>query len=390
MAKQLDAVQLTRKLLEFNTVNPPGAEEACAQYLGDLLQSAGFRVDYSSFAPSRTSLIARIGAPGGKPPLGFTGHIDTVPLGAAPWKKHAFGASLEGGKLYGRGSSDMKSGIAAFVIAAVGLAEQLKNGPGVTLVITADEETGCQGALHLVQESELLGRVGALLIGEPTANYPLLGHKGALWFDVVTRGVTAHGSMPERGVNAVYGAAEAILKLRDFRFEEPAHPLMGQPTLNVGTVRGGLNINSVPDEATIGVDVRSVPGQDHAALLERIRSLLGDSAEVRPHTDVGAIYSEPAHAWVQHVFDVAAPILGARPEPRAATYFTDGAVLRDVYRDVPMLVLGPGEPHLAHQTDEYCLVDRIEQAVDIYRELIADWQSVTQPETHTERAKTAH
>ena len=374
MATRLDAVQLTRKLLEFDTINPPGAEEAAAHYLGHLLQGAGFRVEYSSFAPSRTSLVARIGVPQNKAPLGFTGHIDTVPLGAAPWKKHAFGASLEGGKLYGRGSSDMKSGVAAFVIAAIRLVEQLKDGPGVTLVITADEETGCRGALHLIREPELLGHVGALLIGEPTANYPLLGHKGALWFDVITRGVTAHGSMPERGVNAVYGAAEAILELRDFQFSEPAHPLMGQPTLNVGTVRGGLNINSVPDEATIGVDVRSIPGQDHSAVLARIRKLLGASAEVRVHTDVGSLYSEPAQDWVQHVFDVAAQGLGARPEPRTATYFTDGAVLRDVYRDVPMVVLGPGEPQLAHQTDEYCLVDRIEQAALVYHELIASWQ----------------
>jgi len=375
MATRLDAVQLTQKLLEFDTVNPPGAEEACARYLGDLLQSAGFRVEYSTFAPSRTSLIARIGVPQSKPPLGFTGHLDTVPLGAAPWKKHAFGASLEAGKLYGRGSSDMKSGLSAFVIAAIRLAEQLKSGPGVTMILTADEETGCQGSLRLIQEPELMGRVGALLIGEPTANYPLLGHKGALWFDVITRGVTAHGSMPERGVNAVYGAAEAILKLRDFRFSEPAHPLMGRPTLNVGTVRGGLNINSVPDEAIVGVDVRSVPGQDHSAVLESIRNLLGASAEVRAHTDVGALYTEPAQDWVQHVFDVAAPVLDARPEPRAASYFTDGAVLRDVYRDVPMVVLGPGEPELAHQTDEYCFVDRIEQAALVYHELIASWQS---------------
>ena len=151
MATRPDAVQLTRKLLEFNTINPPGAEEACARYLGDLLQSAGFHVQYSAFAPSRTSLIARIGRGGGKLPLGFTGHMDTVPLGAAPWRTDALGASLEGSKLYGRGSSDMKSGIAAFVIAALQLVEQLKGGPGVTMVITADEETGCQGALHLIR-----------------------------------------------------------------------------------------------------------------------------------------------------------------------------------------------------------------------------------------------
>ncbi|HYQ46536.1 MAG TPA: M20 family metallopeptidase [Polyangiaceae bacterium] len=376
MAKLPDAVQLTRRLLEFDTINPPGNEEACARYLGDLLQASGFQVDYSTFAASRTSLIARIGqTTSSKAPLGFTGHLDTVPLGAAPWKKHPFGASLEGGKLFGRGSSDMKSGVAAFVVAALSVVEQLRTGPGITLVLTADEETGCRGALHLVREPALLGEVGALLIGEPTANYPLLGHKGALWLEVITRGVTAHGSMPERGVNAVYSAAETVLKLRDFRFDEPEHALMGKPTLNVGTIRGGLNINSVPDEAVIGVDIRSVPGQEHAALIRQFAALLGDSAEIRIHTDVGALYSAPHSDWVQHIFDVTTPVLGARPEPRAATYFTDGAVLRQTYRDVPMVVLGPGEPQLAHQTDEYCFVDNIERAVDIYRELILAWQA---------------
>ena len=99
-----NAVQLTRELLKFNTINPPGAEQACAQYLGELLKGAGFAVDYAEFAPTRTSLVAKIGGAHGKPPLGFTGHIDTVPLGAAAWKADAFGASMEGGKLYGRGS----------------------------------------------------------------------------------------------------------------------------------------------------------------------------------------------------------------------------------------------------------------------------------------------
>jgi succinyl-diaminopimelate desuccinylase len=368
-----DAVQLTRELLKFNTINPPGAEQACAQYLGDLLKRAGFRVDYAEFAPTRTSLVARLGGAKDKPPLGFTGHIDTVPLGAAAWKADAFGASQEGGKLFGRGSSDMKSGVAAFVIAALRMAEQLKNGPGVTLVITADEENGCGGAAHLVKHGKLLGEVGALVIGEPTANYPLIGHKGALWLDVTTRGVTAHGSMPERGDNAIYKAAAAIGKLREFDFGAASHGLMGRPTLNVGTVHGGLNINSVPDQAVIGVDIRTIPGQDHALIRSRIQELLGETVEVTPTIDVGAIYSDPVHPWIQCVFDVTRYTLGARPQPRTATYFTDAAVLKDAYRNVPMVVLGPGEPALAHQTDEYCLLDRIEQSVDIYTDLIKDW-----------------
>ncbi|MCX7138287.1 MAG: M20 family metallopeptidase [Proteobacteria bacterium] len=354
-----DALQLTRELLKFNTINPPGAEQACAQHLGDLLKRAGFTVDYAEFAPTRTSLVAKIGGVKGKRPLGFTGHIDTVPLGSAAWKADAFGASLEGGKLYGRGSSDMKSGVAAFVVAALRMVEQLKNGPGVTLVITADEECGCGGATYMVKQGNLLGEVGALVIGEPTANYPLVGHKGAFW--------------PEQGDNAIYKAAAAITKLRDFDFETPAHALMGAPTLNVGTVHGGLNINSVPDLTVIGVDIRSVPGQNHALLQSRMQRMLGETVEVTATLDVASIYSDPAQPWIQHVFDVTQSRLGARPQAKTATYFTDAAVLKEAYRDIPMVVLGPGEPQLAHQTDEYCLVDRIEESVAIYSELIKDW-----------------
>ena len=373
MTQYPDAVELTRKLLSFNTINPPGAEEACAAYLGTLLEAAGFRVDYAAFAPTRTSLVARTGRDTGKPPLGFTGHIDTVPLGAAAWKQDAFGASLEGGRLYGRGSSDMKSGVAAFVVAALALAERLRDGPGVTLVITADEECGCGGAAFLAKQTSLLGTVGALVVGEPTGNYPLVGHKGALWLEARTTGVTAHGSMPERGDNAIFKAARAVDDLRKFDFGIDPHPLMGRPTLNVGTLHGGLNINSVPDSATIGVDIRTIPGQDHRQLREKLGRALGADVELVPIVDVEAIYSNPDEPWLQHVFAVAERQIGERPAPRTATYFTDAAVLNDVYRDIPICVLGPGEPHLAHQTDEFCLVDRVEQSVAIYTDLMREW-----------------
>jgi succinyl-diaminopimelate desuccinylase len=373
MTQYPDAVALTRKLLSFDTINPPGAEEACAAYVGTLLEAAGFRVDYAAFAPTRTSLVARIGRDTGKPPLGFTGHIDTVPLGAAKWKQDAFGASLEGGRLYGRGASDMKSGVAAFVVAALALAERLREGPGVTLVITADEECGCGGAAFLAKQTSLLGTIGALVVGEPTGNYPLVGHKGALWLEARTTGVTAHGSMPERGDNAIFKSARAVDDLRKFDFGIDPHPLMGRPTLNVGTLHGGLNINSVPDSATIGVDIRTIPGQDHRQLREKLGHALGPDVELVPIVDVEAIYSNPDEPWLQHVFAVAERQLGERPAPRTATYFTDAAVLNDVYRDIPICVLGPGEPHLAHQTDEFCLVDRVEQSVAIYSDLMREW-----------------
>jgi succinyl-diaminopimelate desuccinylase len=318
-------------------------------------------------------VVARIGRAMDKAPLGLTGHLDTVPLGARGWQRDAFGASLEGGKLYGRGASDMKSGVAAIVVAALSLAGRLRDSPGVTLVLTADEECGCGGAAFLAQKTDLLGSVGALVVGEPTANYPLVGHKGALWLEARTSGVTAHGSMPERGDNALYKAADAVGKLRSFDFATPPHPLMGPPTLNVGTLHGGLNINSVPDRATIGIDIRTIPGQAHADVQRRLQRALGESVELAPIVDVEAIYTDPRDPWMQRVFDVVASHTGERPHPRSATYFTDAAVLNAVYRDIPICVLGPGEPQLAHQTDEYCLVDRIEQSVAMYADLIREW-----------------
>ena len=199
-------VELTQELVRFKTVNPPGAERACAERLASLLDGAGFAVDLFPFGDARSQLVARIGGVTEKLPLGFTGHLDTVPLGAQPWSVDPFAAEILQDKLYGRGSSDMKSGVAAFVASSIALADRLAGTAGLVLVITAGEETGCTGAAALSRGEPVLPQVGALVVAEPTGNRLLVGHKGALWFEAVTKGVTAHGSMPEKGINAVYKA----------------------------------------------------------------------------------------------------------------------------------------------------------------------------------------
>ena len=134
--------------------------------------------------------------------------------------------------------------------------------PELVLIITAGEETGCTGAAALIRgEAQCCPQVGALVVAEPTGNQLLVGHKGALWLEAVTTGVTAHGSMPEKGVNAVYKAARAVTALQDFDFNFARHDVLGNPTLNVGAISGGLNINSVPDRAVIGIDIRTIPGR---------------------------------------------------------------------------------------------------------------------------------
>jgi succinyl-diaminopimelate desuccinylase len=369
-----DAVELARELIRFDTINPPGQEKACAEHLGRKLEAAGFRCDYIEMGEGRANLVARIGGAPERSPLAFTGHIDVVPLGARAWSVAPFGGETGDGKVFGRGASDMKSGVAAFVAAAIDIAPRLGTGPGVVLVITAGEETGCEGAFHVARTAHgLLGTAGALVVAEPTSNRPLVGHRGALWLKAATKGVTAHASMPDRGVNAVYKAARAISKLEDFDFNVARHPVLGSPTLNVGWVRGGMNINSVPDLAEVGIDIRTIPAQTHNKVKKQLAAYLGEEVELSALLDVEGVWTEPGHPWMQAVFETVREVTGAAPEVEAAPFFTDASALAPALGGVPTVILGPGPTHMAHQTDEYCEIARIEVAVEINRRLIAGW-----------------
>lgn len=370
------AVELAQALVRIDTINPPGRETACAALLAARLEDAGFAVALRDFADGRRSLVAFRGDPAAGRPLCLTGHLDTVPLGAAPWSVDPFGAEIVGDRLYGRGTSDMKAGVAALVVAAERLAAELGEGPGVVLVLTAGEETGCEGARHLCRSPELLGAAGAIVVAEPTENRPLVGHKGALWLTARATGRTAHGAMPERGVNAVYKAARMATKLEDFGFNHPPHEGLGSPTLNVGSLHGGKNVNSVPDLAELGIDVRSLPGMDHGRIREDLtRYLAPDLESLEVMVDLPAVWTDPADPWVRRVYAAVASRTGAEPRPGGAVFFTDACILQPACAGAPTVILGPGDPALAHQTDESCSVARIGEAVGLYAALIRDWQA---------------
>jgi succinyl-diaminopimelate desuccinylase len=370
----IDPVELSRELIAFNTINPPGNELGCIRYLEKILKAAGLETSLQNFAPDRANLIARAGGAGSRPPLCFTGHVDTVPLGNAAWSVDPFAGEIIDGKMYGRGSTDMKCGVAAFVAAIGNMAGQLEGTCGAVLVITAGEEIGCEGAFQLARAG-ILGPAGAIVVAEPTSNAALVGHKGALWLRLMLKGVTAHGSMPHLGVNAAYKAARVLTALENFQFNVAPHPYLGSPTLNVGTVRAGLNVNSVPDLAEIGIDIRSIPGLDHFRIQEHLKAELGEDISLEPIIDVGAVWTDPSNAWVRDVYGIVRDVTGedAGTEPRTAPYFTDASALTPALGDPPTIILGPGEAAKAHQTDEYCSVQRIRHASDIYARIAAAW-----------------
>jgi succinyl-diaminopimelate desuccinylase len=369
----MDPIDLTRKLLSFNTINPPGNERDCAEYLGRLLEAKGFKVSFYESDEKRTNLIAELDGRGEKAPIIFTGHMDTVPLGEAEWQVDPFGGEIVGDKIFGRGASDMKGGLAAMVAAAMSLADESELNAGMTLVLTADEETGCKGAAYLAGLDKVLDKAGALVVAEPTSNNPFIGHKGALGIQAVATGITAHGSMPEEGVNAIYKVADAVIKLRAYDFDVSSHPYLGSPTLNVGTISGGLNLNSVPDRAVVGIDIRTVPGQDNQKAFEGLQSYLGEDVDLRLLLSAESVTTDPENEWVLDVFNIMEPLLNKRPEPQGATYFTDASALTTAMGNPPTIILGPGEQTMAHKTDEYCYVSKIETATEAYLQIAKKW-----------------
>jgi succinyl-diaminopimelate desuccinylase len=370
----MDPIELTQALVARESMNPGGSETACAQLLGDLLSSNGFSVRYHEFAPGRTSVVAQRGGRPGQAQICFAGHIDTVPLGNAQWSVDPFGGEITAGRLYGRGTTDMKAGVACYVAAALALGAELDDGPGILLIMAAGEETGCEGSRPLGQELAAEFSVGAMVIAEPTYNLPKVGHRGALWLRMNTAGKSAHGSMPEHGVNALYKAARAVSKLEDFDFNIARHPFLGGNSLSVGNLHAGQNVNLVPDFAELEVDIRTIPGVDHADVRAGLLNYLGaDIDTVESFVDLDSVWTDPEHPWMQRVFALTTPFLGQRPQVAALPFFTDAAVLQPAFGGVATVILGPGETHMAHQTDEYCEVAQLPIAVEMYQALIRDW-----------------
>ncbi len=356
---------LTRELVALETINPPGGEAQAAELLGARLQAAGLSVAYYELAPGRPNLVARLEGRGERPALAMTGHLDTVPLGRARWSREPFG-ELDDERLYGRGASDMKGGVAAIVLAAERLAALGPGAGGLEIVLCAGEETGCEGAVALTEAPGALGEAGALLVAEPTGNAPCVAHKGVIWIEATTEGRSAHGSSPQLGVNAIYPLARAVAALDGLELEAEEHALLGRPTLSVGTVSGGVNVNSVPDGAGAEIDVRTVPGLGAQAVLEAIAAAAGHDVSLATRIAFDPVVSDSADPWVRDVHDV----LGASPaEPRGLAYFTDASALTPAYGGVPTVICGPGEAGQAHQTDEWAEVAKLEAALDAYVEI---------------------
>lgn len=367
---QVDVIELTRELISHNTINPPGNEALVAKKLGKLLSKHGFDIVLPEYEMNRLHLVAEKGIDDTTPPLVLSGHLDTVPLGNKAWETDPFSGISRGDTIFGRGSSDMKSGVAAMCVAAIEATSGLSPEGGIRLIFTAGEELGCQGAMQLVKTHKNLGKASAIIVGEPTANIPAIGHKGALYLNAVAKGKTAHSSMPEQGENAIYKAARGISKIAKLGLQAEKDPLLGLPSINVGKMQGGLNINSVPDHAEFTIDIRSTTRLPHQSILHKLTRELGEEIAIETLVDLGPVSTDESDPFVQLAYDICGMDRKSDKWPRSLPYLTDGSVLQPYYGGVPTIILGPGDPEMAHKTDEYCSIENIIQSVSIYKNII--------------------
>ena len=378
-----DGVGLLRELVRVDSRNPslvPGApgEEPIARRLGSILKAWGFDVELLDAAAGRPNVVARVRGSGGGRSLMFNGHLDVV--GVEGMTHAPFDATEMNGRIYGRGASDMKGGVAAMCAAAARAKEggALKGDLVVTGVV--DEEWKSIGTAALLTAGI---RADAAIVTEPTRLAIMPAHKGFAWIEVTVHGRAAHGSRWDLGVDAIRHAGLILAELDRVDAEDlsrPAHPLLGRPSLHAGVIEGGLGLSTYPDQCVVRIERRTIPGETAAhalseveAAIERVRSRRTD---VRANATL--LFSQPPS-------DVAptAPIVSALrealggeglPTPIAGmSAWTDAALLNEA--GIPAICFGPGDMGLAHAAEEYIEANEIERATDVLASLAKSWCS---------------
>jgi len=358
-------VKLLQKLIRTVTTNPPGEEIKLAKWVATFLKKSSLEVELLPFDKRRANVVARIKGSGKKPGLIFSAHFDTVPAGEIPWKFDPFAGVVHENKVYGRGAADMKGGMAAMLKATQLLSEAEVEFKGdLILALTSGETSNCIGAKKLVEGGKI-NDAGAILISEPTGLNVFTAEKGALWIKAKTFGKTAHGSMPQHGENAIVKMAEFLSKLENFKFGIASHPLLGSPTLSVGTIKGGVNINVIPDSCEAELDIRLLPEQDPSDVLAQLKRLSKNEVNFEIIDFKKSVETDTTSPFVDICLKSVADVIGKKPEPMGVSYFTDGAIIANRL-NIPMAIIGPADAEMSHQPNECVEIPKLIDAVKIY------------------------
>ncbi len=383
-----DVIQLTQQLVRIRSVYEPGksSEQAVAEFIVQLLSSKGLKPLIQEVSPGRPNIICDWSGSefdlSQHKTLMFEGHTDVVTEGdASTWTYPPFEAHIVDGKLYGRGSADMKAGVAAAICALDAVRKTAPELAGrIRFGIVCDEEGMMTGIKHFIDQGHAKDIHGAIIC-EPEENEICLFQKGAMRVNVTFTGVMSHGAMPYAGVNPIAALSSFIEQVKTLQASEQqrlgSHEYLGlpwlTPTIIKAPITGEAQLNVMPESAYLALDIRTVPGQDHDKILEQLNGFARvlEQATPRLKIEVDCFESRP---WTQtpqdnplvKAIEAAYPIVfNQQPKYGGVPGATDGTFLH-AWAKVPIVTIGPGLRTIPHQRDEYVGVDELVQSSRLY------------------------
>ena len=368
-----ELVRLTQELVRISSVyrpeQPEGNEEHVARFVADYLERAGFGVKTEEVAPGRPNVwTVWEGTRPGKTLL-FEAHTDVVTEGSAEdWDHPPFDADRDGGRIYGRGACDTKGNLAAAVVAVSAIRSSGVPFPGRLILCHPVDEEGMMTGIKAFIERGYAEGVDAAVVCEPEENQLCVSQKGALRAELTVRGTMAHGAMPESGVNPVTRAARFVVAVEELENEEIERhgqdPFLGYPSLTptilLGPDRGEPQINVIPERAYVALDIRTVPAQSHADLVERLEDILARLAAEDPDFDakLEVIEERPPtetpqeEPLVRAMSKAYTHLTGEEPTYNGVPGATDGTFLH-AWAGIPIVTTGAGDREIPHHADEW-------------------------------------
>lgn len=380
-------LSLLKELIAIPSVNPMGRdvsgpeffETRVTEYLVKHLTDLGVPFEQVEVAAGRCNVLARLDSPGATRTVLLDAHQDTVPVDGmtiAP-----FEPVEKEGRLYGRGSCDVKGGLASMLSAFTRLVRERPTcRSNVVLSLTCDEEATSLGINHLT-DSWVTGRAkyrlcpdrpDVAIVAEPTQLDIVVAHRGATRWKIRATGRACHSSRPNEGINAIYRMARVVRALEDYAEwlpgSRPAHPLCGPATLSVGRIEGGSSVNVVPDLCTIEVDRRVIPGEENLAVIEELSEFLRQRVDFElihesPYCASPALGDENNGGLAAELMSTIQSVVGVKTI-LGVPYGTHAS--RFARAKVPSVVFGPGDIAQAHTKDEWIEVSQLDQAAEVY------------------------
>jgi succinyl-diaminopimelate desuccinylase len=364
--------ELLKKLIQAKST-PDVGEINCANVLADFFLAAGIKPKVDVWDGNRANLTARLESTDQKPALLFVSHLDVVPAEKQGWQFGAFAAAEHDGKIYGRGSCDMKAGMAATASAMTEiLLSKVRLKGDVIFAATAGEETDSIGIKRFLESFAVnKPKICGAIVPEPTNLELGTAHRGLLWLEVKTKGKTAHGSMPQLGINAIELMREFLNELAHYDITAHFDKLLGSASISVNKISGGAATNIVPDTCRAQIDIRTLPEQNHHHMVEDLEGIFSKllkqnsdfCAKLKILRDVAALATDPDCEFVSQIKQ-----LTNKSGVKAVPFATDAPFLAEL--NIPVIVFGPGKPQLCHKPDEFIEIENLRRGAELYKEII--------------------